>query len=307
MHPHPETGFIYIHVFPEFAAYHETEMAYRLLASRCPWVHVASKKEYLKYVREWDHFRNFLIHWGSAQEIPVEARDKRRSRIAMHYDETIPYGDSMLDNQRAVFGRFCQRAKNFDILFAHSPPAVSRLAQLTGHPKVCVAPSGYDPVVMGEPDFNAPKTHDLVFYGAMTERRDRILSSFKRMLKHRLTDLSGVYGQQRQRELNGAKAILQVHHSPRSSFPSFRIWQSIGTSAAFVAETEPDDTWPMAPETHFSSFEDDLEKAAVRIDRLLDDHNQLTAMARRAHDELSRYTPQYVMDHYIVPASKGCR
>jgi hypothetical protein len=302
---HPESGLHYVHLIPTCPAYQDVGGMLSSLAARCPWISIAPVDAFgpIQDSADYQNPRLMFVLWGGAEHAEPRDRSGRKAKLALFYCETL--GDPALlhSDQRAVLERFSARAYKYDLVFAHTPTAVAWLERNTSA-RASLMPSGYDPEVQGRPMTISDKRFDLVFYGARMNRRER-LRELERRFRVRYADVSGVYGPNRHRMLNDSRAILQIHHAPPSaSFAAFRLWQAVGTSAALLME--PIDAWPAQPSRHYLEFLP-LESVAVEdsaraIESLLDRKN-LEVIARRAAEELSRFTPQYCMEHFLVPAS----
>ena len=302
---HVDSGLHYTHVVRDCPAYKDVVQCLKRLAAQHSWNSVVSfdQLDVIKGSSAFQDEHRMFILWGTIEHAGPAISANRRCKLAIQYLETIGNPEWLSPNQRAVLGPFLDRARQFDLVFAQTPEAVEWLQNRVGA-KARLAPVGYDPQVMGRPDFEAEKTGDLAFYGAVMQRRE-ILRHLQPYLRHELSDISGVYGMQRQHRLNESRAILQVHHTRADcSFASFRIWQAIGTSAVLLME--PIDAWPAVPGRHYLEFPplstDNLMEAAGAIDAILD-RSDLLDVARLAHEELSVYTPAFCMERFVVPAS----
>jgi len=66
---------------------------------------------------------------------------------------------------------------------------------------------------------------------------------------------------------------------------------------------EPIDAWPALPGVHYLEFPSlERESASSDVDGILDG-TDLEDVARRAHEDLALYSPQYCVERFLVPAS----
>lgn len=186
-----------------------------------------------------------------------------------------------------------------DIVFAGCPAAAEWLRPNCR--KVALGPIGYDPVVMGTPNWLAKKQYDLVFYGTPTGRRKWILPEIAKRRGFRFARFNA-FGRDRTSFLNSSRAVLHVGHSDEPGFPGMRLWQAIASSAALL--TEPRDAWPAVAGRHYVELpkpaEDRIGEFLDAIERALS--GPLENTARVAHEELSKYTVERCMNEFFVPA-----
>jgi len=303
---HPKSGLRYLHVFPESSAYADTYQSYKKSEAKMAWMEVLSSSQ-------WPKRKNascadpsvFVIFWGhSASDITTD----RKCQIGVHYSESLAPIEALKTfepNQHRQFEGFIRHSGLIDFVFAHTPMAADQLKQYVPPEKVVLAPTGYDPDVMGHPDWNVPKVHDLVHYGSPTYRRRTATALIQSHLRHKVSNLTNKYGRDRQGALNQSKAILTIQHIPKLAFPTFRLWQAVASSAPLVIE--PADAWPAIAGKHYLQIPwvdaSSVEKVAVQLDEALLDAGRLLQLARQAYEDLSKYTPGYCMETFIVPAT----
>lgn len=301
--PHPATGFHYTHIVPA-GAYDDARRALRALSSVTKWVSVAAPEQYESVARQATE-RDMLIVWGwglgawGTTVAPV-ARGARRYRVALHYGETLGDPELLTAPQRKMLENMLSVAAAYDTIFVHTPSAQRWLAGcgVEAH----LAPLGYSPEVFGRPDWETKKQWDAVHYGARLGRRlgmPKIARSMKKKCK-----LIYVFGDERQACLQRSRSVLQLHHCDAScSFASLRLWQAIGTSATLLME--PCDAWPALGGRHYVElpvYQRGSEREfAKAVDEVL--AQDVAAIARCAHEELSAYTPARMMEEFIVPIS----
>ncbi len=307
MELHPETGLHYTHFVPSWPAYADADRTLRALAARTPWVTVEPLNAWAP-VRDGGAFQNpqrMLIAWGGVSHDEPGPRVDRRCIIALQYSETVGDLDKLHGDQRGVLERLLMRAQKYDVILTHTPSEAQWLRAHIPGVRAHEVPLGYSPEAVGRPDFAQAKKFDIAYYGARMGRRQGLLTALQPHLRHKYDDVGGLFGLDRQAKLNEARAILQVHHChPSCSFPSFRLWHAMATSAALLME--PADAWPAVSGRHYFEYPEftpeTADVAARAIDAILD-RDDVIETARRAHDELSTYTPDYCHEKFMVPLS----
>jgi len=288
----------YIHVFPPVAHYSEAYACYRAASARLDWLSAETWTTWSASRPEWQDPNVAVIFWSyiSLPHILQMIPPKRAAAIALWYSESIGEAGKLNPGLGEVLRVFMGHMKMFDAVFVGTPSAEKFLRPHCR--KITVDPLGYEPEVMGTPDWSKPKDHDLVFYGSPYGRREWILPALdKHFGKRMLLVPNATYGIERKRLCDGCRAILHVGHSEELSVPKFRLWQAVATSAALVAETG--DAWPavpgrhyvelpMAKQDHMGEFVEEIEKA-LRL--------PLEAIARKAHEDLSKYTIERSMQY----------
>ncbi|WP_110954015.1 class I SAM-dependent methyltransferase [Anaerosinus massiliensis] len=94
---------------------------------------------------------------------------------------------------------------------------------------------------------------DVLFYGSMNARREKILQELERRGLHVIT-LFGVYGKERDTFIARAKVILNIHYYDANIFEIVRISYLLSNRKAVVAECSED-----------TEIEDDLKEAVALI------------------------------------------
>lgn len=298
---HPKTGFHYIHIFRPDEVFFEIRGCYNRASERLPWMSIQEDTEWHAGKAEWQDPGNMLIFWGF--ELP-ELPESRRASFGIKYLESVGKPDGMIPVQQQCIKGLFKWALEPDIVFTGSPSA---LAFLKPHcRKVTLFPIGYEPEVMGVPAWSTPKTHDIAVYGADVGRRRVILDAARRRFKNRLLDIN-VFNEERKKAIEGARSVLYVGHSEEVAFPGMRLWQMIAASTALI--TERRDSWPADPDRHMITLEPvDMHRIHAFLDGVEDALEQdLEAIARAAHTDLSRYTVERCMEEFVVPATEGLR
>lgn len=250
---------------------------------------------------EWQNPENFIIFWGF--ERPKIPHD-RKALFGIRYLESVADPKGLIPVQQKCLNGFLEWSKLPEVVFTSTPSAAEYLKPHCR--KTASLPSGYDPEVMGRPDWSIEKTHDIAVYGHEVGRRKKILAMARKRFKDRIISVKG-YGLGRKRLVESARCVLFVGHSEEASFPGMRLWQMVATSSALISERR--DSWPADPTRHLihvdpvdmrmvQDFLDDVEKA-LKMD--------LAGVARTAHQELSCYSVERCMEEFVIPATEGLR
>jgi hypothetical protein len=163
---------------------------------------------------------------------------------------------------------------------------------------------------MGRPRWHAPKHYHFLYWGSAVGRRGMFVPFLKEHFGELLHVPEGVFGRDLLALLDRSYASLYVAHSAVRSYSTWRLWQTLATSAAFVGE--PGDTWPFEPGKHILTFDQlTSENYLGVLDQIREigcDVKRLGEIAECAADELgSRFTIDRVVDRYLVPASVEMR
>jgi hypothetical protein len=249
---------------------------------------------------EWFIPEFVLIFWAL---LPDQVPAKRTAAYAFRYTESAGDSELLAETQVAAMMQFAFRASEPDIVFFGNPVIADYWSRLCRAVAIC--PSGYEREVLGIPNWEAPKSQDLTFYGSDIGRRPWILEAVSRKFGNRFLRM-GDYGFRRKRHLDASRADLYVGHSSDYAFPGTRLWHAIASSAALISERR--DAWPAIPGRHYVELEPaDIGNPEVFIGQLAEvlDHQPLKQIARTAHEELSLYTVDRCMEEFLVPATKG--
>jgi len=305
---HPSTRFRYLHVIPDHPSYREIFYSYENASASLGWMKVISPSAWAAVQADLAGSPDLgVIVWGHTALVePV----KHAGLLAGFYTEVIgskeEFGDPTA-SRLGILEKYVKFSGNFDLLFAATPAGQKRLQTLCPERCVHLTAAGYDPIIMGRPSWDAQKNIDLAYYGATTNRRTEIMPALRQSLEHAVSDISGSYGFPRQLLLNLSKAVLHLHSWPKATCSTSRIWQSIASSAAMIMEAT--DAWPAVSGRHYIEIPmvtpSNITDVAVMIDKVLEDPRRLLEIARTAHEELSVYTPEYVMENYFIPAIHG--
>lgn len=300
MRCHSESDLHYIHVFRPVDTFAEIRACYALAAKRLGWMSVDDLSLWNHLRPEWQDPEAMPIFWGELPRIPKQ----RRALFGFRYTESAGERASLIRGQQIRLKSFISVAGLPEIVFAGSPAArrfLDPFCRRTG-----VMPAGYDPEVMGQPDWSRPKDFDLSFYGSGAGRRAWILKAVETRLGARFLRIVGFAGV-RKALLDRCRAVLYVGHSDETSFPGMRLWQAAAASAALVSEER--DPWPAIPGTHLISIPAAIEASPdaflASLETVL--KGDLESVARAAHQELSRWTVERCMEEFMVPQTARLR
>jgi len=296
----------YIYVFPPSVLFDEVAECYRRAGRRLGWMTVENEINlWIPTRKDWYDPETVVVFWGGLPEI---IPPQRKAKCVFHYIESIPTGDpqKMIGPQREWLERHLKRAKEPDLFLIGTPSAQAFLAPLCN--KVALMPIGYDPTVMGVPNWNCPKIFDVGFCGTVIGRREWIIPALKKRFGRRFLEISPntrpLVGRNRSNMYDLCRAELYIGHSEDIGV-GLRLWQALPSSAAFV--TEDRDAWPAVLGRHYIGVP---HARAECPDVLVDDLEQalklpLADIARAAHEDLSKYTVERCFEEFLVPAVLG--
>lgn len=294
---HPATGLRYIYVFPVRSdALQDCHAMYARLASRLPWLDVVWEHEY-PALRAAAGEKDVFVLWHD-----IDHGGPRKCRTVYYYQDSVGHPSQMIRHQAAMLHELLFHSRRYDAILVHEPWSADYLRQIL--PRVGVAASGYDPEILGTPDWDCEKKNDAAFYGYLTGLREGHIPAMEQRLGERLAILNGSYGWERHIRLNRSKAILHVPHSI-ASFPALRLWQAISSSAALLAPAYS--AWPAEAGKHFAPLpwpkEGDPSPFMAAVEESLSG-TDLKTMAVRAHEDLSRWTIERCADELAREVAK---
>lgn len=306
----PTTGYHFIHVVPEMHAYQDILQCYRHVSSRLPWMETLTFPEWMpRREEELRKPENCAILWGHHFDGDLDTPPA--AKLVVHFSEWVGNPEDLTtsdNNQRNAFERFLSDIGRFDAVFCHTPTIAKKMSELAPKANVHVAPIGYEPEVMGRPDWGKLKRNMIVFCGSRTFRRRQVLGLFSQYLP--ITDISNNYGLARKGLLDESRATIYIHHMPGIvAFATFRIWQTIASSAVLISE--PMDTWPSVPGRHHIEIpwvtQENVREVSRSLGQQVMDSQRCLAMARLAHKELSSFSAEQAMKDYILPVARELR
>ena len=216
--------------------------------------------------------------------------------------ETIIYNSEQIDDKSTwIDGPYMDLLRRCTV-WDYSEANIARLQQ-RGVNNVRFVPLGYVPQLTRIPAV-ATQDIDVLFYGAINERRKNILEALiARGL--RIEFLAGVYREERDHYIARAKVVLNMHYYDASVFEIVRVSYLLANEKAVVAECGATTT-----------LEPDIRDAvcAVPYDRLVDacaelvaDANKRANLARRGFDVFSRRDERRILGEAlgIPPAPEG--
>lgn len=197
--------------------------------------------------------------------------------------DTIIYNSEQIDDMSTwINGPYMDVLRRCTV-WDYSEANIARLRS-RGVNNVRFVPLGYVPQLTRIPA-TTPQDIDVLFYGAINERRKDILEALiARGL--RIEFLTGVYREERDRVIARAKVVLNMHYYDASVFEIVRVSYLLANEKAVVAECGATTTQ-----------EPDIRDAvcAVPYDRLVDacadlvaDANRRVSLARRGFEIFAR-------------------
>lgn len=295
MSAHPKTGLRYIISFSGGPAFSDVQAMYERYAEGVDWMDIIVHTQLTDKMIQDE--RAIIVMWGVLPPLPPT---RRKAKFVHVYSEALDEDPkNMLDNHQRWLKGSRDRFELADAAFGHTPWMAGRISSAPGF----VLPVGWGPQTMGEPNWSCSKTRRFAYVGAMAGKRRWALPAMSMLLGDALGDVSGSWGVFLHRALNQSWANLYLSHSDIQSFSTFRIWQTLASSAALIAESGRD-CWPMTEEMYVCIPTLTPENASNVARDLLEIHESEFAMtSRRLHEGLSHFTIDYVIENYLIPAS----
>ena len=290
--------FVFPSKFPSSLTFAEVEQAYRRALSNVnPSVvytlgHFAILKK-----KEWYDPNAAIVFF---RDIPEHIPPDRKAKCAFYYTESVGDPGHLIPYQQTLLNYYSSKVHEFDLVFAGTPSAVDFWRPLCR--KVALSPLGYDPEVMGSPNWSREKTHDIGFCGSMLGRRTWVLPAIRNRFGSRYLEIGGISGKERNEAFDACRMMLYIGHSDEKSFAHLRLWSAVSSSAALV--TEERDAWPAVAGRHYVSLlpvEEHNPEAFV--DQLAETLKlPLEKIARVMHEEMSLYTADRCLKEFMIPA-----
>jgi hypothetical protein len=304
MSTHPKTGLHYIVSFRQGPAYDDAMHLYERMAAKHDWLECIQEPELLARMEEIAaDERNFVVMWGVWAPRPPADRKAIFTRV---FSEALDEdANNMIGYHRNWLVAAQRNLRHMDAAFGHTPWMAAQLGQHapSGH----VLPMGWHPEVMGTPDWSVKKEHRFTYIGAIAGKRSWLVPGMQgpQGLGDEMFHAKDVWGKDVNDLFNRSVANLYLSHSDIHSFSTFRIWQTLASSAGLIAERGRD-CWPMKEGMYFDVPTITM-KNGPSIARKIQGTPDTTfhARAKRLHQALaSDFTIDKVVDNYLIPASE---
>lgn len=132
----------------------------------------------------------------------------------------------------------------------------------------------------------ARQDFDVLFYGAMNERRAKVLQALKAVGLNVVT-LFGSYGRERDEFIARAKRVVNVHYYPTNIFEIVRCSYLFANGKAVVSELAPDTE--IYPEVRECVVGVAYDNVAAECACLLGDESRLKRQGARAREIYSEF------------------
>lgn len=303
---HPHSGFHYIHVITdEWGPFVDVRSTLESVANRTEWMSVIRPGRFCGMMdasKEKQDSGVMFIDWTSSNPV-IPEKHKRNCIVAVAYIESVGDGSKMLKQHVLHWEAFKKNGHLYDAVFVPTPMRLKKVEK--SGVSTYLYPLGWDAYSSGLPNFYACKHRGYIFYGSMAGKRELIFPFLKKKLCNRLEFVSGNFGRSLQGILDESKASLHIAHSDVESFPQWRLWQTVSTSAALV--TEQADIWPMEAGRHCLVINrvtaHNAEETVQELNNIMMTKD-LISVAKTCHDEIgSNFTAEKCIDRYLVPAS----
>ncbi len=198
--------------------------------------------------------------------------------------ETIIYNSEQIDEKSTWINSdylgVLRRCRVWD----YSDANIEKLRSLSVS-RIQHVPVGYVPQLTRIPRL-AQQDIDVLFYGAINERRKNILEALiSRGL--RIEFLSGVYREERDHYIARAKLVINLHYYGAAVFETVRVSYLLANEVAVV--TELDDSTKIDPDLREAVCGVPYERLADACVELINDTEKRAALARRGFELFSRH------------------
>jgi hypothetical protein len=304
MNVHPKTGLRYIMAFRGGKPYADVINLYDEFSKRNPWVKLMTYGHLEENLQEISaDERNFVCMWGVRSPIP---KPDRKAKFVQVWSEAYDTNRKNLISSHPGWLRVVESSLPLlDGLFCHTP-WLCEMMKVDGVP-AHVLPVGWDPVVMGSPDFAQVKSRGFMNLaqssGHHAAKRAWAVPMMKEALGDRFFEGTGLWGKRVPSTLNDCVAYLYISHSDIQSFSTFRTWQAVASSAALIAEGGRD-CWPMEEDDYVPIPTLTKENIPEIAEQILSHSDEFYLnKAKRLHEKFKHMTIDYVVNEYLVPAS----
>lgn len=243
-----------VFLFPTARVFDEMRASYLAVSEQDSTVEVKGPEgeSFIPHANE--HTAFICFHRPSASIM----QQARRAKVFFVYCEPLGPVSGMTGDGRAYMTSLQSIAHLFDGILVHTPDMRTlmrmTLAEWGVNIPVGVFEAGLHLDAVVQPDFTTPKDIEFLFYGAMAGKRAWSVPLLKEKLGSRLCIAEGYYGKALGALLNRSKVSLYIAHSDVTSFSTWRIWQTMATSAALAIECldgQEADAYPLMPYEHY--------------------------------------------------------
>lgn len=285
------------YVFPPNWIFDEVRFCYERAAARLSGITIRHDYYYWTPEKpEWDDPDLAVIFLCN---IPWVVPPGRRAKFIFQYVESVGDPRNMVPEQRKWLEYYMTRAQEPDLFLGGTPTVRDFWAPLAR--RSALTPLGYNPEIMGSPDWTRAKTYDVGFCGVNVGRREWILPALQRRLGNRFLNITA-FGRARNDAFDFCKAMLYIGHSEERAFADMRLWSAVATSAALV--TEDRDAWPAIPGKHYLTLphaqKENPDEFVDAVEKALKE--PLVDIAKAMHKDLSVFTTEECITKFTIPA-----
>lgn len=206
-------------------------------------------------------------HWFAEQEKEGTISFKKPDGAIWVWQqmEQIPHHDSVTETTKWRWDQTVRLMNNFDWILAESPPKVKFLHQQGINSTLLLC--GYQPsleAVLPAVD----KKFDVIFYGAITPRRYRIIEKIANETKLSMhVPAHFLWGKDKHMTLKSAKVVLNVHMNELKAFEKPRIVVDGLSNKNFILTETIDHLEGFTPRKHFAmaSYDSLIEELAYWV------------------------------------------
>lgn len=170
----------------------------------------------------------------------------------------------------------------------YSARNVERLQAILPAGHIHHVPIGYVPELTRIPS-SANEDIDVLFYGSLNERRERVLEGLRAAGLH-VHNVFGVYGIERDHLISRSKVVLNIHFYPTNIFEIIRVSYLLANGKAVVSECSPDTD--IMPELRDAVAFADYDHVVETCRSLVCNSPGRKALAHRAFERFSKLTFQ---------------
>lgn len=302
---HPKSGRRYTYVFPMAPAFEEMRASYAKLAETRPWLQVLNGPAGEARIARSNDPNELLVCFHRPRWEVL--RQKRAAKVSFVYTEPLGPLPNMSADGRNYYTAFCSIMGGLDGVLTHTPYMRQEMSRIVNdYIPVCVLPAGLDPSATVKANFEVAKERSFLFYGANAGKRVRSLS----LVSHRIHVAPNTFGRALGDLLNRSEVNVYVAHSDVHSFSTWRIWQTLATSAALAAEglNGVVDAWPLEPWRHYAPLPqimpNDASDFLAKLESVpLAQWREISLTARA--EVLLKFTAERCVEDWLVPAGEA--